>query len=53
MTRTTDEVVEALLSPDGDAARRASFRETFCPLETGRSAADAVDRLLGLLPWGG
>jgi CDP-glycerol glycerophosphotransferase len=48
MTRTTEGVVEALSGEDHDAARRARFRARFCPLEEGRSAAQAVDRLLEL-----
>ncbi len=48
MTRSTAGVVEALRSEDGDAARRARFRARFCPLESGRSAAQTVDRLLEL-----
>jgi CDP-glycerol glycerophosphotransferase (TagB/SpsB family) len=41
-------VVEALSEPDRDAGRRARFRARFCPLEDGRSAEQAVDRLLDL-----
>jgi CDP-glycerol glycerophosphotransferase (TagB/SpsB family) len=48
LTRSTRGVVEALSEPDRDAGRRARFRARFCPLEDGRSAEQAVDRLLDL-----
>ncbi len=48
LTRSTAGVVEALSRPDADGPRRARFRARFCPHEEGRSAAQAVDRLLEL-----
>ena len=46
MVTTTDEVATALLGADGHGARRAAFRERFCPWDDGRASARTVDWLL-------
>jgi CDP-glycerol glycerophosphotransferase len=46
VTRTQEEVAEALLTPSGEG--RAAFRERFCALDDGRAAERVVRRVWGL-----
>jgi CDP-glycerol glycerophosphotransferase len=46
LVRSTEEVAAALLAPDAYAARRASFRERFCPFDDGGASRRVVDHLL-------
>lgn len=49
--RTTEEVIEALGDPSlaaNHAARRAAFRERYCPLSDGRATARVVDAVFAV-----
>jgi len=45
VTRTADEVAEALRARDGAPSERAAFRERFCALEDGRASERVIDRV--------
>ena len=45
MTRTEDEVAEALRAGDAAAAERAAFRDRFCALEDGRASERVIERV--------
>ena len=46
LVRSTEEVAAALLAPDAHAARRAAFRDRFCPFDDGSASRRVVDHLL-------
>jgi CDP-glycerol glycerophosphotransferase len=45
VTRTTDEVVAALATPDAWRERREAFLKRYCPLSDGRAAGRLVERV--------